>query len=128
MFYKSIKGKEMTKPIAKKKALNKADFFQLKTKVEPLEVDDLGTVYIKSMTASEREGLEKQMQKEKENNGIRATVFIYSVCEEDGSLVFDESDLEAVKGLPSAIVSKVFDFSSDLNALQPEAKEGAAKN
>lgn len=117
----------MTKQ-ATKKVLSKADFFQLKTKVVPLEVDDLGTVYIKSMTASEREGLEKKMQKEIDNNGIRATVFIYSVCEEDGSLVFDESDLEAVKDLPSAIVATVFDKSNDLNKLNPESKEEAAKN
>ena len=118
----------MTKPIAKKKVLNKADFFQLKTKVVPLEVEDLGTVYIKSMTASEREGLERQMQKELESNGIRATIFIYSVCDENGVLEFSDEDLEMVKDFPSAIVSKVFDFSSDLNALQSEAKEEAAKN
>ena len=118
----------MTKPVAKTKVLNKADFFQLKTKVVPLEVEDLGTVYIKSMTASEREGLEKKMQEEVDNNGIRATVFIYSVCEEDGSLVFSDDDLEAVKGLPSAIVTTVFNESNNLNKINHEAKEEAAKN
>lgn len=111
-----------------KKALSKADFFLLKTKVVPLEVAELGTVYIKSMTASEREGLEKKMQKELEDNGIRATVFIYSVCEEDGSLVFGEEDLDAVKGLPASIVTAVFDKSNALNKLSPEETEEAAKN
>lgn len=68
------------------------------------------------------------MQKEVENNGIRATIFIYSVCDENGVLEFNDEDLEMVKAFPAAIVSKVYDFSSDLNALQPEAKEEAAKN
>lgn len=118
----------MTKPIAKKKVLNKADFMQLKTKVEKREIPELGEVFIKVMTAAEREGLERQMQKEVENNGIRATIFIYSVCDENGVLEFDDEDLEMVKAFPSAIVSKVYDFSNKLNALQPEAKEEAAKN
>ncbi len=111
-----------------KKLLSKADFMQLKTKVEKMEIPELGEVFIKVMTAAEREGLERQMQKEVENNGIRATIFIYSVCDENGVLEFGDEDLEMVKQFPSSIVSKVYDFSSDLNALQPEAKEDAAKN
>ncbi len=113
---------------ASKKMLSKADFMQLKTKVEKMEIPELGEVFIKVMTAAEREGLERQMQKEVENNGIRATIFIYSVCDENGVLEFSDEDLEMVKAFPSSIVSKVYDFSSDLNALQPEAKEDAAKN
>lgn len=111
-----------------KKTLNKADFFLLKTKVVPLEVDDLGTIYIKSMTAGEREGLEKKMKDEIGKNGVRALVFVYSVCEEDGSLVFGEEDLESVKGLPSSVVIPVFDKSNELNKLSPDATEVAAKN
>jgi hypothetical protein len=111
-----------------KKVLSKADFMQLKTSVKSCPIPELGDVFIKVMTASEREGLERQMQKEVGNNGIRATIFIYSVCDEDGVLEFNDEDLEMVKSFPSSIVSKVYDFSSDLNALQPEAKEEAAKN
>ena len=122
----------MTKSVtpAVKKTLTKADFFKLKTKVVPLDVPELGTIYIKTLNASDREGLEKNMQLELEKNGIRATVFIYSVCEEDGTLVFSIEDLEAIKSLPSSIVSVVFDKSNELNKLTPvpEATEAAAKN
>ena len=118
----------MTNKTINKSVLTKADFFKLKTKVVPLEVEDLGTVYIKSMTASEREGLEHKMQSEVSNNGIRATVFIYSVCEEDGSLVFQEDDLDAIKGLPSNVVTAVFDKSNELNKLSPDAVEAEVKN
>lgn len=111
-----------------RKILSKADFMQLKTSVKSVEIPELGEVYIKVMTAAEREGLERQMQKEVENNGIRSVVFIYTVCDENGVLEFNDDDLEMVKAFPAAIVSKVYDFSSDLNALQPEAKEEAAKN
>ncbi|WP_413190940.1 hypothetical protein [Psychrobacter sp. AT9] len=117
----------MTKQ-ASKKILSKADFMQLKTSVKPLTIPELGDVYIKVMTAAEREGLEHQMQKEVETNGVRATIFVYSVCDADGVLEFNDADIELVKGFPSAIVSKVYDFSSALNALQPEATEDAAKN
>lgn len=117
----------MTKQTSKK-VLSKADFMQLKTSVKTIDVPDLGDVCIKVMTAAEREGLERQMKTELENNGIRATVFIYSVCDTEGNLEFDDTDLETVKGFPSAIVSKVFEASSEINALNPESEEVAAKN
>lgn len=122
-----VESQEVEKKVVKK-ILSKADFFLLKTKVVPLDVPELGIIYIKSMTAEEREALEKKMQDQVDKNGIRATVFIYSVCEGDGSLVFGDDDLEAVKGLPSAIVSAAFDKSNELNKLSPDATQEAAKN
>ncbi|MFK3915768.1 hypothetical protein [Psychrobacter sp. NPDC078501] len=101
---------------------------QLKPSVKPLTIPELGDVYIKVMTAAEREGLEHLMQKQVENNGVRATIFVYSVCDADGVLEFNDDDIELVKTFPSAIVSKVYDFSSQINALQPEDKEDTAKN
>ncbi|WP_201555782.1 hypothetical protein [Psychrobacter sp. 72-O-c] len=113
---------------ASKKVLSKADFIKLKTTVKPLDIPELGEVFIKEMTAAEREGLEHLMQKEVETKGVRATIFVYSVCDADGVLEFNDDDIELVKSFPAAIVSKVYDFSSKLNALQPEGKEDAAKN
>lgn len=113
---------------ASKKVLNKADFMQLKTSVKPLDIPELGKVHIKVMTAAEREGLESHMQEQIEHNGVRATIFVYSVCDADGVLEFNADDIDLVKGFPSSIVSKVYDFSSELNALQPEDKEDTAKN
>ena len=116
-------------PKAVAKTLNKADFFTLKTVVQTLDIKELGgSVGIKSMTASEREGLERKMQSELDNNGIRATVFIYSVCDLEGNLLFTEEDLDSIKGLPSSVVSKVFDVSNKLNGLSPDAVEEAVKN
>ena len=118
----------MSKPVAKKKVLSKADFMQLKTSVKSVEIPELGEVFIKTMTAAERESLEKQMQKEVDNNGVRAVIFIYSVCDENGVLEFNDDDLQTVKNFPSSIVSTVFDFSNDINGINAEAKEYTAKN
>lgn len=118
----------MTKPVAKKKVLSKADFMQLKTSVKTLDIPELGDVYIKVMTAGEREGLEKQMQEQLDKGGVRASIFIYSVCDENGVLEFSDDDLEMVKNFPLSIVSKVYEFSNELNGINDEAKEKAAKN
>ena len=117
----------MTKP-ATKKVLSKADFMQLKTSVKKLDIPELGEVFIKVMSAAEREGLERQMKKEIDNNGVRASIFIYSVCDEDGVLEFNDDDLETVKKFPLPIVSKVYEFSNELNGIDEQAKEAAAKN
>lgn len=118
----------MSTPVAKKKVLSKADFMQLKTSVKSVEIPELGEVFIKVMTAAEREGLETQMKEQLDKNGIRATIFVYSVCNEDGVLEFGDDDLEKVKNFPSSIVSKIYNESSKLNGLDDEAKEAAAKN
>lgn len=55
-------------------------------------------------------------------------IFIYSVCDENGVLEFNDDDLQTVKNFPSSIVSTVFDFSNDINGINAEAKEYAAKN
>lgn len=113
---------------ATKKTLSKADFMQLKTKVEKLDIPELGEVYIKVMTAAEREGLEKQMKEQLDKGGVRASIFIYSVCDENGVLEFSDEDLEMVKNFPLSIVSKVFDFSNEINGITSEAQEEVAKN
>lgn len=117
----------MTKSIAK--TFNKSDFFNLRTVVETVSIPEMGgDIGIKSMTAAEREGLERRLQKEQENNGIRATVFIYSVCDLEGKLLFNEEDLEAVKTLPNAVVSKIFNASNILNGITAKEEAEAAKN
>lgn len=121
----------MTATVEKKpkaKVLSKADFMKLKPGIKTLEIPELGDVFIKQLTAAEREGLEKKMQEQVEKNGIRATIFIYSVCDENGVLEFSDDDLEMVKGFPVNIVAKVYDFSSEINSLQAKNQEELAKN
>lgn len=98
-------------------------------KVEKIELPEMGgEVYIKELTAGEREALEKQMQSQTDKNAVRATVFVHSVCNADGELMFDVEDIEAIKQLPSRPVIKVFNRSNEINGITPEQVDTAEKN
>lgn len=98
-------------------------------KVEKIELPEMGgDVYIKELTAGEREALEKQMQSQTDKNAVRATVFVHSVCNADGELMFDVEDIEAIKQLPSRPVIKVFNRSNEINGITPKQVDTAEKN
>lgn len=102
------------------------------TKLEPLELPELGgTVYVKAMTAGEREAFEQDMDGKDliKSKKVRATVFANSVTDENGNRLFTSDDIDAINNLPASIVSKVFDKSNELNGIDTkQAVEQAEKN
>ena len=96
---------------------------------ELLSIPELGgDVYVKPQTAGEREALEAAFGEQRDKNGIRATVFVHSVCDADGNLLFAEDDIEQVKQLPAKIVAKVFNKSNEINGISSDAVDKAEKN
>ena len=100
--------------------LNKKAILAAKTpKHKTLHIAELGgDIGIKVMSAGEREALEQSMSEQKDKHGIRASVFVHSVCDQDGKLIFDDNDLEAVKNLPASVVMRVFDAANELNEVK----------
>lgn len=102
------------------------------TKLEPLELPELGgTVYVKAMTAGEREQFEQDMTSNDlvKSKKVRATVFANSVTDENGNRLFTPDDIDSINSLPASIVSKVFDKSNELNGINTQQViEQAEKN
>lgn len=115
-----------------KGVLDKAAILALASKspnVEKLSLPEIGgDIYIKELTAGEREALETQMRAQTDKNAVRATVFVHTVCDEDGELMFDVEDIETIKQLPSRPVIKVFNRSNEMNGITPEQVDVAEKN
>ncbi|WP_131669515.1 phage tail assembly chaperone family protein, TAC [Psychrobacter pygoscelis] len=118
--------------MAKSTMLSKANILSaISTAMTPelLSIPELGgDVYIKPHTAGEREALETAFGEQRDKNGIRATVFVHSVCDAEGNLLFAEDDIEQVKQLPAKIVSKVFNKSNEINGISTDAVDKAGKN
>lgn len=102
------------------------------TKLEPLELPELGgTVYVKAMTAGEREQFEQDMTDNDlvKSKKVRATVFANSVTDENGNRLFTSDDIDSINSLPASIVSKVFDKSNEINGINTkQVIEQAEKN
>jgi hypothetical protein len=102
------------------------------TKLEPLELPELGgTVYVKAMTAGEREQFEQDMTSNDlvKSKKVRATVFANSVTDENGNRLFTSDDIDSINSLPASIVSKVFDKSNEINGINTQQViEQAEKN
>lgn len=102
------------------------------TKLEPLELPELGgTVYVKAMTAGEREQFEQDMTDNDlvKSKKVRATVFANSVTDENGNRLFTSDDIDSINSLPASIVSKVFDKSNEINGINTQQViEQAEKN
>lgn len=97
-----------------------------KLKPQEMNITDVGTVYIKQMTAGEREALEEVLGKQKDKHTIRATVFAHSVCDENGELLFGADEIETINTLPSKLVMQVFTTSNQINGFDNE--ENIEKN
>ncbi len=101
-------------------------------KVEPIDIPELnGTVYVKGMTAGEREAFEQDMNGEDfvKSGKVRATVFVNSVTDENGNLLFTADDIDDINKLPSSVVIKVFEKSNKMNGINTQqAIEQAEKN
>lgn len=101
--------------------LNREQFFNqaanFSQKPTYLDLPELGDgVYIKAMTAKEREIYEEKVQDVKEHE-VRATVAVLCVCDENGNLVFDDSDVSRLNDLPSKILMKIFAKFNELNGV-----------
>ena len=80
------------------------------TMVEPVDVPAWGvTVYVKELTLAERDKFEAgQVRRNADGTafldtvGLKARLVALTACDENGDLIFDESDVDSIMGLGAA--------------------------
>jgi hypothetical protein len=113
--------------------LNRAEILsKCALKKETVRVDEWGgDVVVSEMTGERRDKWEQSLSdKDKSGRLIspRAKMVLFSVTDEEGNMLFNENDLEAVGRLSSASLDKICNASLALNCLRPEDVEQASKN
>jgi len=95
--------------------INKEDFFKVKRKIEKVDVPGMkGHVYVLQMTAQERDDYEALLYADGENMGSRAIMVLRTACNEDGTLIFCNDDIEKLKAMPAALLQPIFNKAIDL--------------
>lgn len=95
---------------------------------EPLEIPEWGgTVFVKVMTAGERDKFEERFTRNRYDN-TRAALAVACVCDEAGKPLFTDADIPALAGKSAAALQHVFDAAARLNALTKDDVDAMEKN
>ena len=92
-----------------------------------------GSVRIRSMTATDRDAFEvAQLEAQREGraapHNIRARYVAACVIGEDGSPLFEESEIAKLGSKSAKALDRAFSAITGMNAIDPGAIEDAAKN
>jgi hypothetical protein len=93
-----------------------------------------GVVYFKEWTSEERDNFEASLivgrgkSQRVTTANIRAKMFVRSVCDKDGKLIFSDEDAKEVGKLPAPEVEKVYAEIQKVNSVSDEDVEELAGN
>ena len=90
-----------------------------------------GAVYVRTMTAAERDSFEAEMSDAKgvvDPRNIRARLAVRVLVNGDGNRLFEDGDAEALGAKSGGAVDRVFDVAQRLNRLGRRDIEDLAKN
>ena len=112
-----------------------------KATLTPIEIED-SVVYLRVPSARTMLGLQEQLKKsgisnlsqEELNSNTKATIemmeilIMSTVCDSEGTLLFNESNRDCIMDLPIQTITKLTDAINKLPGMNPkEAEEVAAK-
>lgn len=107
--------------------LNKEQLLQFCACPDPVATQVSGqTFYVRVMTAGHRMSYESIVSKNKEL--VREALFVLTLCDEQGNLIFSVDDISIVSNFNGAIVDGVVAKALEVNKLTSADVEEAAQN
>lgn len=112
------------------------------TREQILNADDLtkqevaipewgGSVFVRSMTAAERDAYESSLLDKKGNvnyKDARASLVVVSCCDESGKALFSKTDIKLLSAKNAAAVDRLFSVAQKINGMTVEDMEELTKN
>jgi len=96
--------------------------------VKEVKVPEWGcTVYVKMMTAQERDRFEAA-QMASPMSDVRARVAVATICDEAGNLLFKDADIPALNGKSARALDRIFAASTKHNGITAADIEELKKN
>ncbi len=81
-----------------------------------------GSVFVRTMSGSERDRFEAAHLRNPEKN-FRARLAVLTVCDDKGSPLFNDADIETLGAKSSSALTRIFEAASKLNRLSKEDYE-----
>ena len=117
-------------------ALNKQQILAVRDiKIEELYIPEWdGSIYIKTMTAEERDKFEEAIfikdsgKRKTDLSGLRAKMCAFVICDEEGNRLFSEAEVEALSKKSAAALTRIFEKAQEISATREDDVEEMAKN
>lgn len=118
-------------------SLSKSEFFAAAAKTAgcvPVEVEGIGTVYVRKMTLGERDEYEQSRvekigdEYEVTMTNARARLVVLCACDQDGKRIFTDEDISALAAMPAPTLEPIVDKAMELNRMRPKDVKDLAKN
>lgn len=111
--------------------LNRAAFLTALSSItlapQAITIPELGgDVFIKTLTAKEREDYEDSL-KDVPENSVRATIATQVVCDEKGKLLFTPEDVEALNNGSAKVLMRIFAKFNEINGVSEDEAKNAEK-
>ena len=96
--------------------MDKATFLARATtfKRVAVEVENVGTVYVRELSVAEARQYMGIVQKEKDETHALAWLAVHVLCDEDGRPILTEQDAETVKQMPMRVLNQIAETSAAL--------------
>ena len=94
----------------------------------PLEVPEWGRVYVRVISALERDKLGNDIGGPGGREFWRARIVRYGVCDGDGKPLFSDADVLAIAGKSGVAIDFIADKVIEVNKMRAEDAEAARKN
>lgn len=102
--------------------------------IEPVDLPDGDRVYVRSMTAAERDSFEAGLVKgdgksrKTDFTNFRAKLVTLTMTDEKGTRVFEDTDADEVGKMQASIIQPIFEKAQKLNGLSQADVDELTKN
>lgn len=112
--------------------VTREQFFAAKTfKIERVEVPNLGTMFVRSMTIPQREHVLVMHNAAVKGNTdplFCARIIAWCACDEEGKRLFKDEDVKQIAEQDAEAMSELVDTACRISGLRKDAVESAEKN
>ncbi len=115
--------------------MDRDTLLQLAARVVPVEIDGIGTLYVRELTALESAKIQAMSTQVVKDGAVdadatvrfTATLVLWGLVDEHGNRIFRDDEMDTVMALPGRVVDALAMAVLDASNLTPDSQEQAKK-
>ena len=118
-------------------ALSRDELLAIRPTSEAVEIPGHGKVFVKGLTAKERDDYEQSLvevgpdgrtRAKSNQENVRARLVVRAICDESGERLFSDADVGEVGGIDGAVIDQIWDAARRLSGMETETVDVTASS